>query len=351
MSILLMESWQGLASADVPDKYTCGASQGNIKIITSPTGPFQDKCLELSWSNTSRVYFSVTSSAEIVLGMWIQWNSNATGNQYQIGLAHTSDTNWGNYPQFQITLQSSIIKVLNRTNITTYSTIITGPKLSYDVWYFLEFKCTKAASGTAELRINGQYIDAYSGDTDYAGSDAIDAIWFQTTGQNQYVYYGPVYVLETSGDAPNDFLGPVKIEAFFPAADGTNTDFTISGESAEATHYESVDDPAPDEDTTYVVSSTPTDKDTFAYEDILQQGTTIYGMQLTLVASKDDADPRTLKQIFRSAGGVEFETSGEHFLGVGYGWFSNLWDTNPSGEIPWTEADINSGEIGFKLQA
>lgn len=350
MGLLRIESWNGLDTSAVGDKYT----GYNYTIVTSPSGPFQSKCLEYYDGHLGRVNVQSASIQDVIFGIWVRWESTVTafGSYGQMAFANSSQ----GAPYYQIRMgrnSSGIFQVQNKTSITGYQTLVnTGPTLNYNTWYYLEFRFKKHQStGYFELRINGQRIGTFSGDTHYDGGTDVDRIFLYSSAWQDYMQYGPFYIIDPNTAGLQDFLGPIRVDAHFPVAAGANTDFDISGESEAATNWESVDDSDPDDDTTYVRSATATERDTYPITNVDLTGTPIYGVQGNLRARKDEASVRTMKQTFRSIGGEEFDTSGELALSQSYDYYESVWESNPSGEITWTEEEVNSGEFGFKLQA
>lgn len=124
-----------------------------------------------------------------------------------------------------------------------------------DTWVFIEALITvDNSAGVVTLRINGTQVYAGTAlDTRSGAGTTIDRVGYYSASGTAIV--DCLYINDTTGSAPhNGFLGPVRCDAVTTSADSTPTDWSpSSGGSSEAM----IDDgDAPDDDSTYVTSST-----------------------------------------------------------------------------------------------
>lgn len=153
------------------------------------------------------------------------------------------------------------------------------------------------------------------------------------------------YVCDGTGSANLDFLGDCRVITVLPNAAGDKSEMTLTG-TGLTQHYQAVNDNPPDGDTTYVSSSTLNQIDLFHFADVSIAGT-VRGVQISLLARKDDAGTRTMASVVKSAG---TEYVGSSFsLGTGYQYFSDVRETDPATGAAWTVGNFNSAQAGVKL--
>lgn len=222
------------------------------------------------------------------------------------------------------------------TVIATGTTVLTTA-----TWYYIEFKLVIAgASGTIEIHLNG--ASEITTTTGNFGSTNAGAIVLQAPGTSGNSDYDDLYILDTTGSAPqNTFLGDVRVETIYPTADGNHTQWTPNSGS---THYTQVDEAQADGDTSYVSDSTPGDLDTYAFGDI-DTGATVFAVQRNIYARKDDANTRQIAPVTRQSGTDYVGTTVT--LSSSYVTYSQLDNQDPTGSN-WTPTTVNADEFGVK---
>jgi hypothetical protein len=108
-----------------------------------------------------------------------------------------------------------------------------------------------------------------------------------------------------------------------------------------------VNEAIPNDDTDYVTTGTPGQKDTYEFEDLAAAGAIVYGVQMLGYGRKTDIGIRTIQMLPRVAG-TDYG-SGELILYPDYNYHHTTFELNPDTSLKWTEAEINSGEFGFEL--
>lgn len=224
----------------------------------------------------------------------------------------------------------------------------TGLSLSQNIWYYIEIKVfLNNSTGTYDVWVDGiNEITGTSTDT-LAGSTAkINRVLFCGTN-TPHNEFDDFYLLDDSGSDNTDRLGDCTVETIKPDADGTTNNFTIAGGGTN--NYESVDDMAPpDDDTTYNHSSTASHKDLYGFAALTGNIDTVFGLEVSLLARKEDTGYRAIRTIARS--NVTETESGDKGLGIEYQYKRYLYENDPNGGGDWTESSINSAQFGIKLQ-
>ena len=226
--------------------------------------------------------------------------------------------------------------------------------IAFGAFSYVEFKATiNNTTGIVVVRVNGVEIINITGqDTQFTANAFANNLLLGSTADTAEDYrYDDVYLLDTSGSAPtNDFLGDCRCESVLPSGNG-NTSNLVGSDANSTDNYLLVDETTStlgDGDTTYVESSTPGDKDTYAYGDLASTSGTVYGVQIIPVVKKTDAGARSIKTIARLSG---TEVDGpERSLASGYTYLQDIRETKPGGGA-WSIADVNNAEFGLKVFA
>ena len=207
---------------------------------------------------------------------------------------------------------------------------------------YIELKATiHDTTGAYELRLNGvNILSATNVDTRNASTASIDQISLGPDGNpaaTTTYLYDDLYVLDTSGSTNNDFLGDVRIDAIYPTADGTYTDWTPSTGSD---HYALVDESTPN-GTDYVSSSTAAEQDSFAMgSPPVLASEIIMGVRVKVAALKDDAGSRSIKVGVRS--GTTDSLSAAQALTTSQMIYSHILETDPNTSAAWLPGGIDA---------
>lgn len=229
------------------------------------------------------------------------------------------------------------------TIVAETSNIVVNP----DTWYYVEIKVyVHASAGTAEVRINEQTVLNETGlNTRDHTEDGIDGI--RLFSPNSYEsYYDDLYICDDEGPNCDDFLGECRIHTLFPNAPGNYAQWTPSA----GDNFENVDEILPiDNDTTYNETNVSGEIDTFHFEDLSNvPGGTIHGVALNNCIKKTDAGYRLYESVAR-INGTDY-VSGEGGVFDEYRIRQQCLEINPDDSNVWEEADINSGEFGYKIK-
>lgn len=222
-----------------------------------------------------------------------------------------------------------------------------GTALVLDDWNYVEMKVTVGPEpfGTAELKINGTSVVSVSGvDSEGTAGRGTSVIRIGPQSNLGTFEIDDLYIIDNTGSSNTDLIGPVTIETLFPSGAGTTANFTPSTGS----NFENVDDATPDGDTTYNSSSTATNKDTFAYDNLTTSAATIYAVQTNINANKQAAGQRELSDVARS-GSTDYD--GSNFsVNQNYWNHETVREVDPDTSSAWTVSGVNAAEFGYKIQ-
>jgi hypothetical protein len=227
----------------------------------------------------------------------------------------------------------------------------TAPDLIREnVYYFIEYKLTvDAAAGVVVVRINGNVVlnlTAQNTKSNLVVGSTLTSMGFYS-GASYSAYFDDLYVSDDTGAAPwNDFLGDVRVEYLRPDGPGAHQDWDLVG---ALTHWQAVDDgAAPDDDVSYIHTSTAGLQDTETYLPTGLPNGTIYGLQVNLYSRKTDSGPRQVAPIIRHAGGDHLGVNQAPSFGS-YRFLIQIYPLNPGTGVAWTISDVNAIEVGIAV--
>lgn len=239
-------------------------------------------------------------------------------------------------------------------------------------WHFYEVQWILSGTGTQHgtvvgtLWVDGDLWGTWSGTSGATGSDFINGSFTANqvgflSGCNVMDYYA----LDTSSTDINGNpttntarLGDVQVTALFPATDVTTNWSQFGGTSGTANS--AVSDlvstaegtfSSPDDDTSYVYSSSTGQSESFNYQSISTFTGTIFGAQYSVCAKKTAEGSREIALV---VGTTTVNT--ENFLGTAnylsdyYVYYIAPLDSNPIGTgTPWTIAGYDAQTFGVTL--
>lgn len=354
MALLFIDGWDYYNTADLPKKWDSLIKDfdNNTPDLSAETGRYTGQAVHLGPHGISGLTKNFATQTDFYVGFALNF-SNAVNYGRILGFPGPSGQS-----QVDLTLNAGTLTIGNQFFFVSSVTAIT-----IDVWNYIEVKVTgltgspTCAAGSIKVRINGVEVISVpanqrtSGDIT-AGSLAMSRIILGggtgTTDAND-VYVDDLYVCNGSGSANNTFLGDCRIELLKPTADGANKQFTPD---TGTDNFARIDEAFEDGDTSYVSSNTVTDTDTYTFGDLSTDFATIKAIQVNIVARKDDIGSRLIASAIKS-GSTTYDHGIENPFGLGdsYSQQSDVWDTDPNGNIPWTSTTVNAMEVGVKLIA
>ena len=210
-------------------------------------------------------------------------------------------------------------------------------------WYLVEGKFILDASvGVAQIKLSGQLVIDFSGNTHKQTSDTITSVW---VGPVTFVTNGPNPKTDDIVLDDANWIGDGSILPLIPNGAGGVTQLTPSS----GNNYACVN-PVPATDAQNVSSNTPNSEDTYTKATV---GTTwtVKCVQMS-VRSQSQGAP--------ACGGIEpmLRIAGTDYPGVrtavpigSYGNAINLWQVSPATSAAFTISELNSLEIGARLVA
>lgn len=234
---------------------------------------------------------------------------------------------------------------------TGSSTTSAGSPLTPNTWHWVEFKVTfgtTAANGSAEVKVDGvSVVTAASQDTNITGAGVN---MFEITGGGapnpNESKFDDFILMNDSGSAFNDFIGPCVITTQTPNADGGTVNWTASAGSA----FQCVDEApaAANDDTDYISSATAAQESRFALTDLAGTPSTVHAVQVRVKARKTTSGPRTIRGLINSNAVESVGTTVG--LTTDYIWrTTGLYEQNPDGPAAWSESAVNALQAGVEI--
>lgn len=234
---------------------------------------------------------------------------------------------------------------VNRGTTTVLGTSPAGI-ITADSYNYLELKVTISETvGTIDVRLNGTNVTNLTGltglDTQTGGTGIVNGITFK--GNADLLTIDDVYVEDSK------FLGDIECTDILPDGDGNKTQFTTTFPASPTTHYTSVNEASPDDDTSYNESDVANHIDLFTYDNLtaLAGGSTVLGVQVKSYTKKDDAGARSIRNKVR-VNGTDYNGSTQA-ISTSYVYYQDVFELDPDTGMAWVEADLNSAEFGYEV--
>lgn len=329
MTLLFIDGFDHYANnTDLQKKWTTTNSQG----VSTTGGRRGGGAADLLNSSISKTVTTASPTSGIVGFAW-------KGSFDQIFLIGDATVQ-----HFNLFLQANgTLQIRRGTTVLATSTFA----FAVNIYYYLEVKFTiNDTTGSVEVRKNGEtssFVSVSGADTQNGGT----ASWSRITLDSDS-FFDDLYVCDTNGTTNNNFLGDCRVDTLYPNGNGNSSQFTGSdGNSTD--NYLLVDETTPDYDTTYVESSTSGNKDTYTFTDLSHNPASIYGIQISPCAKKDDAGARSMGAVIRRSA-VDYDGTSTA-LSTDYLYYPYIAETDPSTVAAWTQTNINAAEFGVKITA
>lgn len=326
-----VDSFKHYATADILLKWS--AFGGSTTIASG--GRNGGNCLRLpTLGNVSK---TLDNQATWICGFAFKIDQNPSGAALSL-IAFLDST----------TVQMNVQINTNGTlSVTRGGTILTttGSAVPLNTYQHIAFKATiHNTTGSYELRINDAAVLSGSGiNTRTSANNYANVIRIgQQTNLGATTLVDDFYLFDGTGSTNNNFVGDVAIGCYFPDGAGDLTQWTPS----TGNNYQCVDDASQNGDTDYVSSASAGNYDLYTFGNISGAAVSIYGVQRTLVARKDDAGTRTLKPSYKG-GGVVYDGTGVNIT-TSYLCYSDTLETDPATGVAWTNSGLNAAQFGVK---
>lgn len=288
---------------------------------------------------TALAYKSFTPSAKVYVGFAYKPTSISSIRGI---IALYGDNGATAHVNLRNTISGGIGIYRGNTLVTTSAAGV----ISNDNWYYIELMATVADSGgLVEVRVNGNSVVSFTGDTKNAGTSTnMDTIAFgYFFSSTTYGVFDDVYVCNDQGTQNNNFLGDVMVQTIVPNGAGSSTDLTPHG---SATNYMNVAE-IPYSVGDYNSSNVSGAKDLYTFGDLAGSTTTVYGVQTGVVAARTDVGSGSVRPILKSGGTVYNDTTVS--LGPSSQYIGNVRETDPATGTAWTVSGVNGIEAGVEV--
>lgn len=223
--------------------------------------------------------------------------------------------------------------------------------LTINAYAYLEVKVKiHASTGTFEVRKDETVILTVTGaNTQTSGANQANQIVFAAspTGNVSFGYFDDIYICDSNGLVNKDYLGNVYVEALFPNATGTFSQWgRVDTALTNTQNWQSVDEVPPNDDTDYNVGSAVAQRDTYAFTDPILD-TQIYGVVANMYIAKQYAGTRNVTPVIYLSGTAYF--GGTVYFGSDYQYTQQVFEYNPNAGTAWTFAAIGSAEFGIQI--
>lgn len=221
-------------------------------------------------------------------------------------------------------------------------------RVQQDVWHFIEFGAKiDNTAGIAIVRLNGiTQIQLTNTDTQNSANASADRVELGYNGVSPFYFWDDwaIWRDPAGGDPALALPGELRVKTSLMVGD----ELAQWSRSAGTANYQNVDETTPNDDTDYNFSSTPGQEDRFVPQSITATGA-IKGLAVFGQFRKDDAGTRTVKLALKS--GVSVFYGPDRDLLSSYMGDTLIFEKNPDGNVPWTEAAVNAARPGYNLVA
>jgi hypothetical protein len=333
-----IDSMDHYAQGDLSEKYT---SVSNMRVLAG-AGRRGTACLH-AITNAEWCALTLDPQPRWIVGFALRFGGTAGANALVCALAAAGVTQVG-----LLVTPEGYVGLFCGATILGIST----QALHDDIYYYVETNVLIGAAGEAIVRVDGvEWLHLSGVDTEATpgvlpnqirlGSDTLTAL--------TNLYLDDLYICDGQGGGTfATFLGDCRVDALFPNADGTHTAWTPSAGTA---HAPLVDEPVPNNDTDYVSATPGGARDSYQLQPLpTMPNPEVLAVQALISARKEDVDEIRISPLLVS-GGVTAVAPTVHALTASYLYARDLWTADPNGGGAWTEAAVNSLQVGVERLA
>lgn len=338
-------------------QYQQPATNGTpISFVTGRNG--FGKALYLEQGNTySYAVFGQRVSSAFV-GFACQFNETGTGADFTF---FDTVTGLGNVNVFFNPANYSVQIYRGDRQVSGAVLLYAGPNNQWadNVWNFIEiWPVIDASTGSVTVHVNGVTVAAVTGVNTVFSETSYPFItanaWWDAMAMRAYNISGSpgmciddLYYADTTtgpGLTPcNTFLGDCRVQTLFATGNDAVQWTPLAG-----SNWQEVAETAMDSDTSYNYTSTPGQQDTLNFGALAGTITTLYGIQLTYAARKDDAGARSVKSIVKIAG-TSYAGATNSLPDDSYAYFTDQWILNPNTGLNWVISGVNGAAYGYNI--
>lgn len=294
------------------------------------------------------IWLNLPSTDPGVLGFAFKHDNSMTS---RVAIVRIDETGAGSLGHFELHIDTSNRLVLRHASVDRQTS---ARSLANGVWYYIEIKfLIDDAVGTVEIFVNnskGGWIDYGPADTRDSGvAGECDQIRFNgyNSGVGGPFYFDDLYFLDLTGSAPgNERLGDCQVETLNPSGAGAEAQWTPDAGS----NFQMVDEATPDGDTTFNSSSVVDDDDRFAMDNLVNVPSTVFAVQVNGRFRNENAGNRDVRlkahDGVTEAVGIDFQPS----FSANYTTEYSMFEDHPTDANPWSVAEVNAMEAGYRIQ-
>jgi hypothetical protein len=238
-------------------------------------------------------------------------------------------------------LQSDASIEVFRGAVTGTSIGRSGQVLTAEAWNHIEIRANRDdTTGSVEVRVNGLTVldiaDENTGAADFAGVQ-----WGRIASGGTVTIYAfyidDVFAWDDEGAENTDFIGPLGVYTLFPDEDTAEADWAVTG---AANGYQAINEPSPDDDTSYIAADTLGDASEFALDNLPGGISNIAALVAVGRMRKTDAGDGNVQMSLVSGASV---TAGEDRpITEAYTYWQDVFELDPATGAPWTPSAVNA---------
>jgi hypothetical protein len=149
-----------------------------------------------------------------------------------------------------------------------------------------------------------------------------------------------------SGSLNNDFLGAQRVITIFPASDTAEADWSLNG---AASGYDCINDPVPDGDDTYLLSTTIGDVSEFGLGTLPPETESIAGVFIPVMARISDAGVGNIQASLVSNSVAAL--GNDATLTTSYTYWGSVYETDPDTGVAWTKSGLEAALLRIEKTA
>lgn len=345
MSLLWTDSFDSLTTEYIPKKYF--GSEASI----STSSYYGSGALFNELAGNGIPLYGIPPTDTIIFGGWFRDSVPCNGAFCSCILdMYGEHTNGSQYLQLRLLTPASgegpgnVMLVQNGAGTTLAQS---QQYMRSEVWYFMEVKVhVHSTTGSVELRMNNEEWINVTGVNTKNTADYIDAIQLggplSSTCSKAYLLWDGIYILNTSGDFANDFIGPCRCEAIIPTGDVSSTFSGSDGNQVDNFDLITTTNGL----TNYIYAANSGDITKHYMSDLNNRAEVIYGLQFNALIDKSHANYIRAQTILNNATGEIRDIYPPHNDMIIR---SIQYEKNPNTTQPWTNDEINSIEVGLKI--
>ncbi len=342
MAILWMDGFDhygtGLIASSLTG-YGVYAAASSTYAKTTPTPRTGTYCLQLG--TLRRVFGATKTSVGVGFAFYMDELPNADDD---VGLMVFR--NAGASVQCRLTINPTGTVALYTSTSTKQAE--SGIVIAPGQWYHIEaYFVPNGSSSSMEVRLNETTLFTKSPFTiTGTPSNETSIVSFDLGVTVTYWYIDDLYAWDTSGSYNNNFIGDKRIATLYPDGDTVEADWTPN---SGGTGYTQIDETTPDNDTTYITSSTVGDISEFNFQAMPTGAVGISALQVITNARKTDAGTADMRTDIVS--NVSSTSGVTKTLTTAYGMRNDIFETDPNTGALWTKAGLDAAKIRIERVA